>query len=225
MKVLIVEDQFEIADSYRRALGDANIVSDIAGTGAEAINKFKQGNYDVVLLDINLPDMSGISILEQIRGEQSTVGIIMITARTEDELIVSSLGLGADDYLQKPVKYTELVARINSVFRRYNLQTAVNKEVGNLEVDYSRNLIYINQEEVRFTNKEYLLISKLVNDYPGYCSTDTLTNAIYDEYVTESSAIRVHVYNLKRKLEKYQIIIENNKVRGYRLCFPQQNQE
>lgn len=225
MKVLIVEDQFEIADSYRRALADSNIISDIAGNGTEGISKFKQGDYDVVLLDINLPDSSGIDLLTEIRMMKSTAGIIMITARTEDELIVNSLGLGADDYLQKPVKYTELIARIKSVFRRYNLQTATNKKVGNIEVDFSRSLIYIDDEEIRFTNKEYLLISKLINDYPAYTSTDGLTNAIYDEYVVESSAIRVHIYNLKRKLDKYDVVIENNKVRGYRLCFPQQNPE
>lgn len=221
MKILIVEDNFIIADAYRSHLKMHHIICDIAQTYNEALKKILNGNYDIALLDINLPCRSGVELLKEIRLNNIPIGIIMVTARTEEELIINSLDNGADDYLQKPIRYNELISRINAVYRRLEARTTSNLQVKNIEIDYTGSLIYINQQLIKMTNKEFLIISKLCQLYPGYCSTHQLNNALYDEYEISSATIRVHIYNLKKKLEPHLITIENNKNLGYILCFPQ----
>lgn len=221
MKVLIIEDQFEIADSYRKILNEANIINDIALDAECGLQKIHANDYDVVLLDINLPAMSGAELLTLLRQEQRDLGIIMITARTEDELMVSSLNEGADDYLQKPVKYNELVARIHAVYRRMQSRASSDLVVENLRINFSSNIVELDGVVCDVTNKEFLILAKLAKEYPGYVSTEAITKTIYDEYVYDSSAIRVHIYNLKKKIKFANIQIENNKNRGYKLCFPQ----
>lgn len=221
MKVLIIEDQFEIADSYRKILNEANIINDIALDAESGLQKIHANDYDVVLLDINLPAMSGAELLTLLRQEQRDLGIIMITARTEDELMVSSLNEGADDYLQKPVKYNELVARIHAVYRRMQSRASSDLVVENLRINFSSNIVELDGVVCDVTNKEFLILAKLAKEYPGYVSTEAITKTIYDEYVYDSSAIRVHIYNLKKKIKFAKIQIENNKNRGYKLCFPQ----
>lgn len=221
MKILIVEDNFEIADAYRSELKKSNIICDIALNYSEGLTKVETGIYDIALLDINLPDKSGVELLNTIRLKQISIGIIMITARTEEELLIDSLDNGADDYLQKPVRYNELVSRVNAVYRRLQTRTTSNLKIENIEIDYARNIIMIDNQIVKMTNKEFLLTSKLCELYPGYCSTEQLNSALYDEYEISSATVRVHIYNLKKKLSQHQITIENSKNMGYLLCFPQ----
>lgn len=221
MKILIVEDNFELANSYRSELKKHNMVCDIAQNYEQGLSKAKTGVYDIALLDINLPDRSGVELLNSIRINKLPIGIIMITARTEEELLVNSLDNGADDYLQKPVRYSELVSRVNAVYRRIQTRNTSNLVINNIEVDYARSLIAIDGEIVRMTNKEFMITSKLCETYPGYCSTEALNSAIYDEYEISSATVRVHIYNLKKKLANANISIENSKNLGYILCFQQ----
>lgn len=221
MKIIIVEDNFEIANSYRVELKKHNIIADIALTKEEGYKKIVANEYDLALLDINLPDGSGTDLLNEIRRAEIAIGIIMITARMEEELISDSLDQGADDYLQKPVRFNELVSRVNAVYRRIQTRNTSNKVVDNLTIDYSKNLILINDQIIKMTNKEFLIISKLAEVYPGYCPTERLNASLYDEYEITGAAIRVHIYNLKKKLTLYDINIVNTKNLGYQLCFPQ----
>ncbi len=221
MKVLIVEDVFEIASAYRNELKNHNIISDIAPNIKEANSKLQTNEYDIALLDINLPDGSGVDLLNSIRLSGKNIGIIMITARTEDELLVQSLNEGADDYLQKPVKYYELISRINAVYRRMQSRVTSNFILNNIEIDFSSSVILVDQEPIKVTKKEFLVIEKLCRTYPGYASTEQINAAINDEYDVSSASIRVHIYNLKKKLEQSNVNLENTKNLGYRLCFPQ----
>lgn len=221
MKILIVEDNFEIAASYRSEFKKHNIVSDIATGYVQGLNLVKNGDYDIALLDINLPDGSGAQLLKEIRNLGLDIGIIMITARPEEQLISDSLDSGADDYLQKPVRYTELVARVNAVHRRVSSRQTTNLHVENIEIDYGKSLVYINGQIKPLTNKEFLIVAKLSEIYPGYCSTEALNSAVCDQYEASSASIRVHIYNLKKKLADSQIVIDNSKNLGYRLCFQQ----
>ncbi len=221
MKILIVEDIFEIASSYREELSQHNMICDIAMNIKEAKNKLQSNEYDIALLDINLPDGSGVDLLNSIRKNGQNIGIIMITARTEDELLVQSLDDGADDYLQKPIKYYELISRVNAVYRRMQSRVTSNIKLENMEIDFSNSIITIDSTPVKMTKKEFLIVEKLCRTYPGYASTEQINASITDEYDVSSASIRVHIYNLKKKLEPYNISLENTKNLGYRLCFPQ----
>lgn len=221
VKILIIEDNFQIADSYRNELKKSNIISDITGTYSEGIKKIKSGDYDLVLLDINLPDGSGVDLLKEIRQSKVESGIIMVTARTEDELLIDSLDFGADDYLQKPVKYKELISRVNAVGRRMQNRTSSNLVLESIEINYAQSIVTVGGEVVKMTNKEFLILSKIASTYPGYVSTEQLNYAINDEYEISSASIRVHIYNLKKKLKGHNITIDNSKNLGYVLCFRQ----
>lgn len=221
MKVLIVEDNFELANGYRKELKKRNMICDVAKNFEEGKSKVGSNEYDIILLDINLPGKSGIDLLNSIRFNRIEVGIIMVTARTEEELISESLDFGADDYIQKPVRFTELVARINAVYRRMQTRDTSNLKTERIEVDYARSLIKVDGVIVKMTNKEFMITTKMCELYPGFCSTEQLNQAIYDEYEISSATVRVHIYNLKKKLEKLNITIDNTKNLGYKLCFQQ----
>lgn len=219
MKLLIVEDNFELANSYRNLLTNQNIVCDIAVNGNEALTKLSTIAYDLMLLDINLPDMYGTDVLRNLKSKNESVGVIMVTAQIDDKLIVESLNRGADDYLTKPVNQHELIARVHALHRRLNTNKQSVLELDNLVVDYPKNIITCNGNPLKLTNKEYLILTKLCELHPGYASSQELLNAVFDEYVTESSSLRVHIYNIKRKLKTEGIGIESSKGQGYRLCF------
>ncbi len=217
MKIIIVEDNFELANTYRQVLENENFVCDIATTGNEAIACLEANKYDIMLLDINLPDMLGSSILEQIPKKK--MGVIMVTARIDDRSIVNSLNSGADDYITKPVNHVQLVARIKALYRRMHLKSEEQLIIENLRLDYQKAVFYIDDQIINLTNKEFLILNKICQQYPGYVSSEELMNAVFDQYASESTSLRVHVHNLKRKLSEYNITINSNKGRGYVLCF------
>lgn len=222
MKVLIIEDQFEIADMYRKTLNEQNIICDISQNAQNGLSKLQNSKYDLLLLDMNLPDMFGTKVLKELKKTQSTIGIIIITASNENNLLIESLNNGADDYLTKPINLNELIARVNAVYRRYNTISFDEIQIENISINPQKQLVLINDTELNLTQKEYLLFFKLVENYPGYIDKQNLISAIYDEYyVEDSSAIRVHIYNLKRKLKAFDISIINEKNKGYKLCLKQ----
>lgn len=217
MKVLIIEDNFELADIYRKILNNSLISSDVALTGEEGITKLKINEYDIVLLDLKLPDKFGLDIIEYISDE---TGVIVITAENEEDLIVEGLNRGADDYLIKPVNYSELVARINALYRRKTMMKKSHESIENLEVDLSKKLVYIRGKEVDFSAKELMILNLLVREYPGYVTKNEIIKNLYDEYFDDnSSVLRVHIYNLKKKLEQEGTFsLKATKNKGYRLC-------
>lgn len=220
MKVLIVEDNFELADIYRTILNNNKIVADIV----DSVREFKLkdiNNYDMVLLDVNLPDGDGLNILKNIRENNKEISIIMISARVESDTLIKGLELGADDYIKKPVDFDELIARINMIHKRKNIRFENVFTLDKLSIDYDKKLIYVDGQLINLTQKQYLILESISKHYPGFISSKKLINDVYDQYVDESSSsIRVHIYNLKKKLEKYvgYEIIKSEKLKGYSLC-------
>ncbi len=221
MKVLIVEDNFELANIYRAVLNKNNIIADIA-LDLKQLAKKELKQYDLVLLDVNLPDGDGISALKKIRKNNRKISVIMISARNESDVVIAGLNAGADDYLRKPVDFDELIARINMVYRRKNVEQPEQFIYENLILDFDKQILTIDEQIINLTKKQYLIFAKLARSYPGFVSSDELLKAVYDEYVSESSSsLRVHVYNLKKKLANYNYdeIIVSEKSKGYSLCF------
>lgn len=223
MKILIIEDQFELANIYREVLNKHIISSDIALNAKEAMMKLKNKDnvYDMILLDLNLPDMSGMELLQEIRVIDKKISVIIISAQNQDESIIKGLNYGADDYLVKPINFDELIARINVINRRKKERWSNLVEIENIRIDYNLNTVYVNDEILKLSNKEFTILSLLVDNYPAYVDKTLIFNSLYDEYYDEnSSALRVHIYNLKKKLTKSMgyNVIDNEKNKGYRLC-------
>lgn len=220
MKILIVEDNFELANIYRQVLKNNLMIADIAPSIKDLYSR-DLSTYEMVLLDINLPDGSGIDALKVIRQKNLSLPVIIVSARHESEIVVEGLNIGADDYLRKPVDFDEMIARINMVIRRKNIDVPEIFNLGGLQIDYKTKFVKYNEAEINLTQKQYIILQKLAQSVPGYVSSEELFNSMYDEYTDEnSSSMRVHIYNLKKKLSihfDYDVIV-SEKAKGYRLC-------
>lgn len=172
MKIMLVEDDTNLAELIRMYLISENWEISIFHTGKEALEEFEKNKYDLILLDILLPDINGFEICKKIR-ETSTMPIIMLTALEDPIHRVQGLNIGADDYIVKPFEPSELIARINSHFRRNyvftkNIVNTINcdREVNNLKISIKTHKVYYGNIEIELTPKEFDILWLLMEE-PG----------------------------------------------------------
>jgi len=200
MRVLLIEDEFDVATQTKLGLKNHFIV-DHVDNGSDGVYYSQMNNYDIVLVDIGLPDMSGTEVCKLIKTSCSGVGIIMLTAKAELGYKVSSLDLGADDYITKPFVFAELISRIKAVNRRVkNFDTTnVLKALG-VEINTSTKTVCVTDVEVRFTPKEYGILEYLVQNKGRIVQRDELLNKLWENNIDISSnSVDVHIRNLRKK--------------------------
>lgn len=203
--ILVVEDDKYIASFVTICLKDEGYRSVVASTGKEAIALFHANNPDVILLDLGLPDMDGVEIIYKIR-EQSSIPIIVVSARGEESEKIHALDLGADDYMTKPFHMGELLARIRVALRKLNTSALENADTfvcDYLTVDYSKGLVFIDNEEIHLTPMEYKLLRLLIANRGKVLTHKFILNQIwgYGE-IGDAKNLRVFMASLRRKLEK-----------------------
>jgi DNA-binding response OmpR family regulator len=206
--ILVVEDDPSIALSLTESLGESGFTVEHVSTGRDAIDRARQAELDLVLLDLGLPDIDGYDVCRDIRSH-STVPIIVITARGEELDRVLGLELGADDYVVKPFGFRELVARIRAVTRRAAAghvdvrENAVDEMlvVGPLQVDRRTHRVTLNGDEVTLTPKEFDLLAMLAED-PGAAHTRTdIVERVWDaNWFGPTKTIDAHVAGIRKKL-------------------------
>jgi len=207
-KILIIEDDKSIAEIERDFLEISGFKTFIVADGLEGLNHASSGEYDLILLDLMLPNIGGYEICKKIRGIID-VPIIMVTARIEDIDKIRGLGLGADDYISKPFSPTELVARVKanlSQYERLKLGTAVENEeiqVGNVRINSKAHRVYVDGSEIEFKNKEYELLLFLVTNPDFVFNKELLYEKIWgmDAY-GDIKTVAVHINRLREKIEK-----------------------
>ena len=221
MRVLVIEDNKELAYNVKIGLENEGLVVDIANTGGDGEEKAFINDYDVILLDLNLPDKDGIEILEFFRGNKLNTPVIIVTARDGVNELAKGLDLGADDYIVKPFQIIELRARIQAVIRRFYGRTNPNIEVGVLTINPSSRKVYVYDKEVKLGAKEFDIVEYIASRHPGIVSGIDIAEHVYDEFFDPlSSVLRVHVARLKRKLKEAagkEVIITNRGI-GYSIC-------
>ena len=221
MRVLIVEDNKELAYNIKLGLEKEGLVVDVANCGYDGEEKAFVNSYDIILLDLNLPDKDGIEILELFRSNKIDIPIIIITARNGVNELARGLDLGADDYIVKPFQIIELRARIQAVIRRFYGRTNPNIEIGILKINPSSRKVYINDEEVKLGVKEFEIVEYIASRHPSIVSGSDIAEHVYDEYFDPvSSVLRVHISRLKKKLKDAagkEVIITNRGI-GYCIC-------
>ena len=163
MKILIVEDDTGISDFVIPELEHEGYQTSLAVTGREALEKFENEKPDLILLDIMLPELNGLEVLRRIRA-QSTVPVILETARGETIDKINGLNLGADDYIPKPFEIEELLARINALLRRVSFSKSAEKDVSykDLTLNLDRMSFSLNDNEVQLSKTEFMLLKLLV---------------------------------------------------------------
>jgi two-component system KDP operon response regulator KdpE len=226
MKVLVVDDEPDVRALVSSALeyspGEVEVLE--AGDGDEALRVVRASQPDIVILDLALPSRDGFSVLEELRRE-STLPVIVLTARGMEHDKIRGLELGADDYMTKPFSPRELVARIQTVLRRTALpnQRPGAIERGDVRVDLAARQVFLRGEEVRLTPTEFNLLVELASHSGEAVSHESLLAKVWGpEYRTEGHYLKVYIGRLRDKLESEPAsprIIETVRGVGYRFAF------
>jgi len=219
--IIIVEDDEDIADSIRYNLEREGFRVRVAATGEDALDVIVDRPPDLVLLDLNLPQMSGLEICRRLRAEAGTsqVPILMLTARTEESDKVLGLNLGADDYITKPFGMRELMARVKALLRRaHGLRLSGPVfDNGELRIDPSAFRVTYKGQDVRLTRKEFALLEQLARNQGRVMTREMLLDRIWGmNYYGDSRTLDVHIRRLRQKLGE-QKVIETITGIGYRL--------
>jgi len=202
-KALVVDDEKVIVKGIKFSLEQDDIVVDCAYDGQEALDKARSNEYDIILLDVMLPIMTGFEVCQQIR-EFSNVPIIMLTAKGDDMDKILGLEYGADDYITKPFNILEVKARIKAIMRRAS-KNADSKDVityGDLKLNEEYRRVFVGSKEINVTSREYELLELLASN-PGkvYSREELLTTIWGTEYPGDARTVDVHIRRLREKLE------------------------
>lgn len=209
-KILIVEDDPLIAELERDYLEANEYEVEMALSGTEGLRMAKEGNYDLLLLDVMLPGVNGFDICREIRKEKN-LPILLVTAKKSDVDKVRGLGLGADDYIVKPFSPTELVARVKAHIQIHErllksmapMQMEQSIEVHDLKIEYTSRRVFVKGKEVSLANKEFELLWFLASNPNIVFSKETLFDRIWGmDAVGDAATVSVHVNRIREKIEK-----------------------
>lgn len=204
MNILLVEDDQSIASSVVDGLGFSGIKCSHVSTGKAALLEIAKNNFDLILLDLGLPDMDGQEVAKEVRKKMQ-VPIIILSARDSEVDRVIALELGADDYVVKPFGMRELVARIKAVTRRAGHSDSTNsgevQKIGKLSIDRRSQKVFLNSEEISLTAKEFELLNYLAKDPGAVCKrTDILTEVWDANWYGSTKTLDAHVAAIRKKL-------------------------
>lgn len=202
MRILVIEDEIDLLEAIEEGLKIDGYAVDTSEDGIDGLELSKINDYDLIILDLNLPSMDGIDILKSIRKSDNLIKILILTARSSIEDRVVGLDLGANDYLVKPFHFEELEARIRSLLRVKYIQEDIVLKYNNLKIDTKLRKAYINDEFIKLTKKEFSILEYLMKNINKVISQEELIEHIWDNSVDMfSNSVRVHINSLRKKLK------------------------
>ncbi|MEP2704076.1 MAG: response regulator transcription factor [Roseibium sp.] len=219
MRLLLVEDTFDMAEAIMIRLDRSGVACDLAKTLDEARGCVDVQQYDVIVLDINLPDGLGTDLLKEMRSRGDRTPVLMLTAEFSVDERVSSLDSGADDYLVKPFDHRELEARIRALYRRELTDKAEELALGDITFNASAKVIRHNDVPVNLTRREFSLLELLIRNRGKTLSKERLFEGVFSFQDTDVSmnALELYVARLRKKLSGSAITIETQRGLGYKL--------
>ena len=220
MRILITEDEKELAEALARGLRKQGYAADIAYDGEEALVLAEVNDYDLIILDLNLPKIDGVEVCRRIRASGSPTGILMLTARSTLDDRVNGLDEGADDYLVKPFHFPELLARVRAILRREGEPRHTILRSGDLILDPNAQKAYFRREEIRLTTKEFAVLEYLMRNVGRIVSQEELLEHVWNEDANLfTQTVKVHIKNIRKKLSAVGAhdLITTVKGRGYML--------
>lgn len=217
MKVLLVEDDQDMAEVVSSALQEKGFAVDVASAGSEALGLSRVNEYDIAILDLHLPDMGGEAVCVEMR-RASRLPILMLTVTPDVEVKVSLLNAGADDYLVKPFSFEELHARVRALLRRPHDITPEVLSVRDVKLDSARHIVQRGARIVRLTRKEFTLLEYLMRQRGKLVSKESLIEHAWQSSVNPfSDSVDTHLTNLRKKLGLPKVI-HTVQGRGYRIA-------
>lgn len=215
MRLLVIEDEIELAALIRAALEQAGFAADHAATADAAASYLDAASYDAAILDLGLPDSDGFSLLRQLRRQNTSLPVLILTARDSPEDRVTGLDSGADDYLVKPFHMPELVARIRAVLRRPNAALGIHLTLGNLVLDTASRQSFVAGARIHLTLRETTMLELLLREQGKVVSREALENRLYNfDSELGSNALEVLTHRLRRHLQDFRANITIHTVRG-----------
>jgi len=203
MRLLIVEDEENFAKSMKKILQTESYAVDIAATGDEGYEMAFDEEYDLIILDLGLPGMDGLKIIEELRKKKNSTPVIMLTARDTVDDKVKGLKLGADDYLVKPFEFEELLARIQALLRRPKISINDKLIVGNLVLDSQSKIVKRKGQIIDLTAKEFALLEYLMRHKGQVLTKQQLIDHVWDaDLDIFSNTVDVYIGYLRTKIDK-----------------------
>lgn len=216
MRLLVVEDELTLQRQLVEALSASGYTVDVASDGREALYLGQEQTYDVVILDVGLPLMDGISVLRKWRADQRTMPVLILTARDDWHDKVSGIDAGADDYVTKPFHMQELLARVRALIRRASGVADATLRCGKLELDTRTGRVSCENEVIVLTSHEFKILSYLMHHLEEVVSRTDLTEHIYaQDFDRDSNTIEVMIGRLRKKLPDG--LIQTIRGMGYRM--------
>ncbi|MBV9386600.1 MAG: response regulator transcription factor [Chroococcidiopsidaceae cyanobacterium CP_BM_ER_R8_30] len=221
MRVLVVEDEPGIAQFVCQGLREASYAVDLASDGVEGLDYALSAEYDVIVLDILLPQVDGLQLLEKLRSHRIKAPVLLLTALDTVEDRVKGLNAGADDYLVKPFAFSELLARIRALLRRPPLQVETVLRIGELEMDTSRREVHRAGRLIELSQREFALLEYLMRHPCQVLTRTQIAEHVWNfDFANESNVVDVYIGYLRRKLDRGfdHSLIHTLRGVGYRLA-------
>ena len=204
-RILVVEDDSQIQELIVEFLSSQDYIVDTASDGVEGYEKFKEGNFDLVILDVMMPKLDGYGLCKMIKRADKNVAIIFLTALGDEESEVRGFDLKADDYISKPFSFNVLIKRDEAVLRRKikeNIESD-NLEFEGLRLELQTFKAYVDEVEIELTLKEFNILALMINSYPMVVSREMLIEKIWGyDYFGDTRVIDAHMKNIRKKIQK-----------------------
>jgi DNA-binding response OmpR family regulator len=204
-RILIVEDELKVAAFISKGLHTQNLANDIASSGAQAISLFNNHTYDLVILDIGLPDMSGLIVCEYIRKNNQTIPVLMLTAMGNLSDKLSGFEVGTNDYMIKPFDFMELLVRVKSLLQFSKLVSKRNEtiQISDLELDLNEKIARRAGKEIQLTAREFNLLEFLMLNKGKVVSKTELAESVWDiNFDTRTNFVEVYINYIRKKVDK-----------------------
>jgi len=203
MRILVVEDEKKVASFIQRGLEGEGFQVDVAGDGEEGVSLAKSNPYDLILMDVMLPKMDGLSAIRELRAVQISVPVLCLTAKDTVEDIVAGLDSGSDDYLTKPFAFAELLARVRALVRRGSRERGADITYADLRLDPVAHKVWRAGKEIDLTAKEYALLEYFIRNPEKTLTRNMIAEHVWD-YTFDSftNIIDVYVNYLRKKIDR-----------------------
>jgi two-component system OmpR family response regulator len=201
--VLVIEDEQAIRELIRDSLSLVDIRTEGATDGLDALNKIRRHNFDLLVLDLNLPKIDGLSLLQKIRQEGSKIPVLILSARSQREEVATGLRVGADDYLVKPFGIEELTLRVKAILRRTipSTQDSAILHCGPIKMDLDRHQVTLNGKDIQLSATEFKLLEALLNRIDKVVSKETLLAEVWGvDFPANTTVVETYISYLRRKL-------------------------
>ena len=203
MRILLIEDEKRLSHYIKKGLTEQGFAVDQAYDGEEGLYLAKEETYDVIILDVMLPKLSGVEVCKQLRASKKDTPVLMLTARSETEDKILGLDSGADDYLTKPFVFAELKARINALLRRSYRQVINNLVIANLEVDPLKHTVKRDDKMIKLTPKEFAILELLLRRKNEVVTRTQVIEHVWDyNFDSLSNVVDVFIGTLRKKIDR-----------------------